>query len=438
MKKSLLSIAVLSSLAGGTAFAPSVVFAQQASPSGDAAAARLETLATQVEALKAEVAGLKTSTAQTSGATASSKKNTVKIGTNAEVSIYGRALGTGEYVSIKKSPIAGTNLSRNRVTTSNSNLGFRGELDVGNGNALFFQAEQTVSLDGTGTNTFADRNSGLGFKGSWGRVFAGKWDTPYKSQSTKVDPFYDATITSQQFVVGQTSQSAVGDFHRRETNAVQYWTPNFNGFSAKFHYSANEAKTATTNPFSLSLGVDYDKGPLFAFAGYESHQDSGKLTAGATGEDTGHHLGGGYRFGGTTVGVVWESLKYQSNALGATAASDLKRDALYLSASHKFSNQFVLRGSFGRADDQSGSNAAAGANTGVRGYSLGLGYMLNGYKAADKTEIFAQYVNVANDSNATYGVGNNPTGGLDMVKTGGSRTAGANLSGFMIGAVTYF
>lgn len=426
----------------GALLVPVLASAQQPSSAGGASAARLDALFAQVEALKAEIASLKSAqaapAAQASGMSASDKKNTVKIGSNAEVTLYGRLLATVENVRIQSSPVAATNLSRNRVTTSNSNLGVKGELNVGGGNALFFQMEQTVSLDGTGANSFADRDSAVGFKGPWGRILAGKWNTPYKNQSSKVDPFDEVTIASVQFVLGQTSRDAVGDFHRRETNTVQYWTPEFNGFIGKIHYSANEGKTTAINPYSMSLGLDYDKGPLFAFVGYETHKDSGKLTVGATGADKGVHLGGGYRFGASTVTLAVENLKYQSNVFGATAASDLSRNAWFLGASHKF-NQVVLRGGYGHAGDQSGSNAAAGPGTGVRAYFVGAGYALNGFKAFDRTEIFANYARVDNDSNATYGVGNNPAAnGLDMVKTGAGRTAGAKLSGVMIGVRSFF
>jgi predicted porin len=429
----------------GAMLSPVLALAQQAPSSGSASADRLDALYAQVEALRAEIASLKAAqqtapgapSVQASGISASDRKNAVRIGSNAEVSLYGRLLATVENVQLKDSPVATTNLSRNRVTTSNSNIGVRGELDLGGGNALFFQAEQTVSLDGTGTNTFADRDSGVGFKGSWGRVLAGKWNTPYKNQSIKVDPFDEVTIASEQFVLGQTSRDAVGDFHRRESNAIQYWTPSFKGMSGKLHYSANEGKTSTTNPYSLSLGLDYDKGPLFAFVGYETHKDSGKLTAGATGIDKGTHVGGGYRFDATTVSLAWEQLKYQSDALGATATNDLSRNAWFLGATHKF-NRVILRGAYGSAGNQTGSNSAAGPNTGARAYFVGVGYALNGFDAFDRTEIFANYTHVGNDSDATYGVGNNPTAnGLDMVKTG-ARTAGAAINGAMIGVRSFF
>lgn len=432
----------------GAMLVPALALAQQTPSSGDATAARLDALFVQVEAQKAEIANLKASiaqsapTAQASGIAASDKKNTVKIGTNAEVTLYGRIMAQAENVQVTNSANAPDNLTKNRIAAHNSNIGFKGNLDVGGGNALFFQIEQRAPIDGSASNGFADRNSGVGFKGPWGTMLVGKWNTPYKDQTIKVDPFNETTIASNTFVMGQVSQLGEDDiFHARQRNAIQYWTPKVNGFSGKIHLTANEGKTTTTNPYNMSLALDYDQGPLFAFAGHETHKDSGDLTAGATGSDKGAHVGGGYRFtGGTTVTMIWEKLSFHADALGATAAADMSRNAWFLGASHKF-NQVVLRGGYGQAGDQTGTNTMAGGNTqtGAKGFYLGVGYALNGFKVLDKTEIFAQYVSLKNDKNASYILTNNDAGnGLDMAKAGPTRSAGANYSGVMIGVMSYF
>ena len=429
----------------GAMLFPALAFAQQGPSSGGASAERIDALFAQIEALKAEIINIKKAqnapAAQASVVSESDKKNSVKIGTNAEVTLYGRIMAQVENVQVSKSANAPDNLTKNRVAAHNSNIGFKGTLDVGSGNAAFFQIEQRVPLDGSGSNGFADRNSGVGFKGPWGTVFMGKWNTPYKDQTIKVDPFNETTIASNTFVMGQVSQLGEDDiFHARQKNAIQYWTPKVNGFSGKFHITANEGKTQTTNPYNMSLGLDYDQGPLFALFGYETHKDSGDLTGGATGLDKGMHVGGGYRFGGTTITGLWEKLSFHADKLGTTPAADMERNAWFLGASHKF-NQIVLRGGYGQAGNQSGRNAMAGGNseTGAKGYYFGVGYAPNGFKTADKTEIYAQYVRLNNDRNASYILTNNDGGnGLDMAKAGPDRAAGANYSGLMLGIMTYF
>src|ERR671927_475810 len=60
-----------------------------------------------------------------------------------------------------------------------SYLGFRGEEKLGGGLSAWFQCESTFNPAGEGNtaNGFCTRNSGVGFKGAWGNVFFGAWDT---------------------------------------------------------------------------------------------------------------------------------------------------------------------------------------------------------------------------------------------------------------------
>ncbi|MCX7168088.1 MAG: porin [Rhodocyclales bacterium] len=435
----------------GAMLAPTFALAQSADRV-DALIAQVQAMNAKVQAMNAEIASLKAAqsapAAQASGVSASDKKNTVKIGTNAEVTLYGRVMAQVENVKVSNN-WAGTstdhNLTKNRVSAHNSNIGFKGEMDVGNGTAAFFQIEQRAPIDGTADSSFANRNSGVGFKGPWGTALVGRWNTPYKDQTIKVDPFNETTLAANTFVMGQVSQLGDDDiFHARLPNTIQYWTPKVNGFSGKVFFTANEEKTTTTNPYTTSLTLDYDQGPLFALVGYETHKDSGALTATATGKDKGMHVGGGYRFSqGTTISAIWEKLSFHSDAIVGTAAADMSRNAWFLGASHKF-NQVSLRGGYGRAGNQSGTNAMLGGNseTGAKGFYGIVGYALNGWKALDKTEVFAQYVRLNNDRNASYIVTNSDTnagaGGLNMTKAGANRWAGATFNAMTLGVMTYF
>jgi predicted porin len=437
MKQKFLAVLV------GALLAPSLALAQSAD--------RLDALVAQIEALKAEVAEMKKAqsaqavqpvqAAQAPAVSASDKKNTVKIGTNAEVTLYGRVMAQVENIKISDSATATQNLSKTRVGANNTNIGVKGELDVGGGSTAIFQMEQRVSINGSDASTrgFADRNSGVGFKGSWGQVMVGRWNTPYKDQTIKVDPFNETTLAANTFVMGQVSQlGGDGIFHPRQSNSIQYWTPKVNGFSGRAYFTTNTGKTTTTNPYNMSLTLDYDLGPLFAFAGYETHKDSGALTTNATGRDKGVHVGGGYRFGNTTLSAIWEKLSFHSDQLGATTASDMSRNAWFLGAGHKFDNKFTLRGGYGIAGNQSGVNAMTGgnANTGAKGLYAMLGYALNGHKEADKTEIFTQYVRLNNQSNASYLLTNNDNNnGLTTTKAG---SEGSKYNALTVGVMTYF
>ncbi|MCX7175464.1 MAG: porin [Proteobacteria bacterium] len=428
---------------------PTFAFAQSAD--------RLDALVAQIEALKTEIANIKKAqsaqAAQAPTASASDKKNTIKLGTDAEVTIYGRIMAQVENVKVSNSANAADNLSKTRVSAHNSNIGFKGEMPVGSGTSAFFQIEQRAPIDGTANDsTFANRNSGVGFKGPWGTALVGRWNTPYKDQTIKMDPFNETTLAANTFVMGQVSQLGADDiFHARLPNTIQYWTPKVNGFSGKVFFTANEGRTTTLNPYTTSLTLDYDQGPLFAVLGYETHKDADEFrvtaagvaaAAPATGKDKGVHLGGGYRFSnGTTLTALWEKLSFHSDAVTGLATQDMSRNAWFIGASHKFTNQFSLRGGYGKAGNQTGTNNMDGgnANTGAKGFYAMVGYSLNGWKALDRTELFAQYVNFKNDSNASYILTNNDAGGgLDMAKAGAATSAGAHYNGLTFGVMTYF
>ena len=63
--------------------------------------------------------------------------------------------------------------------TPGSNIGFKGEEALGGGMSAWFQCESSASFN-TGGASWCSRNSAIGFKGGWGNLFFGQWDTPFK------------------------------------------------------------------------------------------------------------------------------------------------------------------------------------------------------------------------------------------------------------------
>ena len=65
--------------------------------------------------------------------------------------------------------------------TAGSEIGFKGEEQLGGGLAAWFQCASTADIRGSAPGAAgARRNSAVGLKGFFGNVFVGKWDTPYK------------------------------------------------------------------------------------------------------------------------------------------------------------------------------------------------------------------------------------------------------------------
>lgn len=212
------------------------------------------------------------------------------------VTLYGRVYVTLESVQAKGGGAA--QLPRRfRVEDQSSLLGVRGTEDIGGGNKVFFQLETAFRPDQNNT-TFAARNSGVGIQGGWGSFVAGRWDMPFKSATIGIDPFGDLTIGG---ITGTLSD--LGNFDRRDQNVVQYWSPNMGGFAFRLAATANEAKTADTNPRDFGGNLTYRKGPVYAFLAYEEHRDNG-----AVNEEKAYAVGGSFAFGPVKLGAQYQEI----------------------------------------------------------------------------------------------------------------------------------
>ncbi|MBI3144099.1 MAG: porin, partial [Pseudogulbenkiania sp.] len=257
----------------------------------------------------------------------------------------------------------GTNLaSRGRVSSNTSHLGFRGSEDLGDGLQVVWQIENQMNIDGDAAppSTWASRNSRLGLSSSsWGTLFMGSWDTPYKAAQMVVNPF-KAVNPFDDFIMGNpgfgvpgtTTQSgrvngkADASFSRRQGNSVQYWSPSWEGFSLRAGYAFGEGRTTPSSsvegidPALWSASLSYNNGPLSVSYAYEQHRDYFGLTqlggsAGATASnasswDEGHTLVALYSFpSDTRVGLIVERLSYRNDDAAVNAVTDFKRHAWY-------------------------------------------------------------------------------------------------------------
>jgi len=239
------------------------------------------------------------------------------------VTLYGRVHVTLESVEAKGNTNAFSR--RTRVEDQASLLGVRGTEDLGGGLKVWFQLETAFRPD-SNNSTFAARNSGVGFMGGWGTIGMGRWDTPFKVVTGDVDPFGDVTIAG----ITQANNDQ-GNFDRREQNVIQYWTPTWGGFAARFSYTANEGKTATVNPYSQGFSVTYRGGPVYLFGAYEEHKDQVGTTATAGKDEKGTALGGTFQFGPFRIGGTAQEYKktdrtkkksYLANAVWTVGNSD--------------------------------------------------------------------------------------------------------------------
>lgn len=327
------------------------------------------------------------------------------------------AAGTAGLASLAAVPTGLNAASRNAMSVDSSNLGFRGTENLGNGWKANFQIETSANIDGDNQRPLANRNSKVGLAGNFGEVFFGNWDTPFKAATygnMVQDPFRSTDVFGYQSIMsspgfnqrsgGYSSGTNNASFDNRGANTLAYWSPVYKGFSGKLAYSANELRTANTNPSLWSAVVNYNSGPLSLLYAYEEHKDAFGLTVmqatstGTASKDKGHRFGAGYKFGGTTVSALWERLDFENSGTVA-GVTNFRRDAWQLGLLHRTGNhEFKLR--YNEAQDGSCSRVAGNCSTsglGAKQWTLGYGYYFS-----QRTEGYVFYTKLINDQSASY------------------------------------
>lgn len=336
--------------------------------------------------------------------------------------------------------------SRFAVSTDSSNIGVRGGLTVNEWVGATYQCEASANVDGINPSGICNRNSRLGLTGSWGTLFYGNWDTPFKAVTygTKADdPFQNTDVFGFQGIMGSpgfnyrsggwstASNSAINGFDVRANNSVAYWSPKWNGLSLKAQYSANEFKnvSGTQNPQLYGAALNFDYGPFSLLAAYERHEDgfglvgiNGTASAAAPGafgataanaagtatvpnssNDQAWRVGAGVDLvspaGTTTVSGLFEQLIYEQDDAAAGAVTEFKRTAWQVALKHRYAAH-ELRARYSMADSGDVTlNGGGGSTTGYGAKQLAVGYA---YHFAKSLQGYVSYTQIWNDENAQY------------------------------------
>ena len=301
-----------------------------------------------------------------------------------------------------------------------SGIGVKGEEKLGGGTSAWFQCESTFDVSGSSSAAasaaWCGRNSAVGFKGGFGNVFAGNWDTPNKVAMGGFRPFSTAGAYGMGAHLWNTSgsnasnTSNVSSFTRRQTNLLSYAIPSMSGFNASVAFSSINESTATTpaatasKPRLWSLGATYTNGPMAFGAGYERHHNynpSANLSTYTGGTDRNWNLAAAYTFAGKyKVSAIYGDMQYETGP-GATLTQ--KSWGIYgdlsLTGPHKVRLGYTL------ARSTSGSGATVGSfignngagNTGSKLYAVQYAYAMS-----KRTELNFGYAKLNNDSAAKY------------------------------------
>ena len=314
------------------------------------------------------------------------------------VQIYGR-MAADYGVHVNQLPYAN---GAGRPTTDmfdsrSSRLGFKGTEKLGNGMSAWFQCESTPEFLTGDFSGFCDRNSALGFKGGFGNVFVGSWDSPLKVAfaATRMSNNGGFLGTRHMMLRGPRI-AAVNrfDFARRNNASVNYETPRLGGFAVRGQYTAaqNAATAAPPGPRdkrrNLGLGADYKNGPLVVAAAWAKHEDA----AVAGRDDTGWVLGATYKIGNFKGGITHVDLQKEP-----TATTSVDRQSWNYALEYDMSGPGSIFVVHTRVGDLKGTAAGAGPDTGAQKWMIGYEHSLS-----KRNTVGVAYVRLNNDTRGNH------------------------------------
>ena len=215
------------------------------------------------------------------------------------VTLYGRLYPYVNYEKASGETAVGTTVSTLAATPAgpstiaggvkgmaagNSNLGFRGKEDLGGGLKAEFQVEGTVAVDDGNAAGFSwNRNTFVGLEGGFGEIRLGLMDTVFKEYGDTIGVLgvSSGTPASSSNILRKVGfgTSNNGRFHERRPNSIRYDSPElFAGLSGALQLATNEGPvagvtTGTGSAKTYSVGLKYDKGPLYLALAHEIHDN---------------------------------------------------------------------------------------------------------------------------------------------------------------------
>lgn len=295
------------------------------------------------------------------------------------------------------------------LTNSEPELYFRGEEKLGGGLSAWFQCASSFDILGEGLGSWCGRNSGLGFRGDFGNIFFGTWDTPHKLVSNLARGWWGGTNTLQggtlQILANGADSNVANNgesFFRRHRRSVNYHSPDWSGFNVQAAFSAQNEATAipdaaSEKPRMYSVAGQYRTGPFFAGIGYEKHNDFLDSAAGApvAGSDSSFNVAVGFTFAGVArVSALYLNAEYDPDGGVKTEHDGF---AFYLDWSlggpHKIYAQYAMRN-----ETEVGGTEIADSGVDV----LGVAY---GYSFSKRTQGYIAYNSMSNDPAAAFNLG---------------------------------
>ena len=157
----------------------------------------------------------------------------------ADVTLYGQVKAGVDISRVKeKTTVNGvttkdTTKTATEIADYGSRIGFKGHEHLSNNLNAIWQVEQNTSVAGTDKG-WGTRESFIGLEGGFGKIRAGKLNTPLKDSSDSIDPWEASEANSDVLALGKLER--VED---RKVSA-RYDSPVFSGFSASVQYTPRD------------------------------------------------------------------------------------------------------------------------------------------------------------------------------------------------------
>lgn len=167
---------------------------------------------------------------------------------------------------------------------SGSRWGLKGEEDLGGGLKAVFKIESGFAADtgvggsNTSPKSGPNRQTYLGLAGGFGEVTFGNVYSAMDDVLGASNSGFDSALSASNLVL-----AVPANYNDKPHNAVKYVSPSFGGFSGGVSYSLDENTASKKNQMDFSLS--YGAGPIAANFAYEVQGDVGvgtddrKLTA---------------------------------------------------------------------------------------------------------------------------------------------------------------
>ena len=309
------------------------------------------------------------------------------------------------------------------LSSNQSRLGFKGELELAPGLKTIWQLESHVNLDEAGS-TLASRDTYVGLASGLGKLIAGRMDTPCKNVSRKLDVFGDQLGDTRNILGYGTS-----GFDLRSDNTVAYISPSLAGAVATLAYKTTdeirENDIASGNIFwtsnVLTLAVAVEQHGAMVSGTDTNVPADGKIDVASAEKELAVRAGGAVKLDNLTLMGLYEMLQ---NSKGVDGADRVTYGG---GIAYKLSKIAAIKDATVKAQYYISEETDGKPDTGATLLSVGVDYELS-----QKTIVYVAYSETQNDAKAAVSMSGGGHG--DKI----TPTAGKDPSGVSLGLAYAF